>query len=356
MTPATTTTPETKDRMEDGPTLGKRVLGALSPRVIGAVYVWLIIIIVFAILRPETFATGTTVSQVLNSSAISGLAALSLLIPLCTRTFDLSIGFVMSLAGVTAAYFEAKTGVGVAPAVALGLGAAVVIGLINGIVVVILRVDSFIGTLATGSIVSALITLVTNEQDITSVKLAENFAKIGQSGIGQITWPVFYMAIVAIVLFFVLEFTKVGRKLYSVGFNPDAARLAGVSVDWMRFGSLVCSAFLAGVAGVVLASNLGTGSPSAGQSYLLPAFAAAFLGATQLRPGRFNSFGTVLGVLLLTTGITGLQLAAAPAWAADMFTGVVLIAALAITGAERSGLTGRAGPLSRFKARIRKAG
>ena len=329
---------------------GAALGAALSPKRIGAVYVWLVIIAFFAIYKPETFLTGTTVTQILNNSAVTGLAALALLIPLATRTFDLSIGFVMSLAGVTTANFVAN-GMPVGPAVALGLGAAALVGVINATVVVVMRVDSFIGTLATGSIIASFITMVTNEQDITDIRLTGPFSEIGQTDIGGVTLPVFYASVVVIVLWVLLEHTTTGRRLYSTGFNPDAAKLASIRVDRLRFLSLIASALIAGIAGIALASTLGAGSPSAGQSYLLPAFAAAFLGATQLRPGRFNAMGTVIAVLVLTTGTTGLALALAPAWAADLFTGVVLIAALTLTGAERSRLRGRASAFSRLRRR-----
>jgi ribose transport system permease protein len=215
-----------------------------------------------------------------------------------------------------------------------------------------MRVDSFIGTLATGSIVAAFITMVTKEQDITDVKLTGAFSKIGQTDFGGVTLPVIYALIVALVLWAFLERTTTGRRIYSVGFNPEAAKLAGIRADRLRFASLVCSAGIAGIAGIALASTIGAGSTS-GQSYLLPAFAAAFLGATQLRPGRFNAMGTVIAVLVLTTGTTGLALVLAPAWAADLFTGVVLIAALTITGAERRGLRGAKGSLAALRARFR---
>lgn len=330
---------------------GAAFAAALSPKRIGAVYVWVVIVGFFAIYRPETFLTGTTVTQILNNSAITGLAALALLIPLATRTFDLSIGFVMSLSGVTTANFVAN-GMPLGPAVMMGLGAAALVGVINATVVVLMRVDSFIGTLATGSIIASFITMVTNEQDVTDIRLTGPFSEIGQTDFGGVTLPVFYMFAVVVVLWVLLEHTTTGRRLYSTGFNPDAAKLASIRVDRLRFLSLVASALIAGIAGIALASTLGAGSPSAGQSYLLPAFAAAFLGATQLRPGRFNAMGTVIAVLVLTTGTTGLALSLAPAWAADLFTGVVLIAALTLTGAERRRLRGRVTAFSRLRSRF----
>jgi len=310
---------------------------ALSFRNIGALYVWLAIAVIFAIWAPATFPTWTTARQILDENAATGLMALSVVIPLCTRTFDLSVGFIASLSAVTASYMIAH-GIPVAAAVAIAMGGALLVGLINAGVVVVMGVDSFIATLATGSLIQAFITLMTNDIAITSPRLAGPFAKLGQASIGGITLPVIYTLLVALVIWFVLEHTATGRRLYATGFSPESARLAGVRTARLRFASLIVSALLAGAAGVVLASTLGSGDPQAGVPYLLSAYAAAFLGASQLRPGRFNAWGTLIAVLLLGTGVVGLGLVSAPNWAPAMFTGVVLIAALGITGARRRAL------------------
>jgi ribose/xylose/arabinose/galactoside ABC-type transport system permease subunit len=305
---------------------------ALSFGNIGAVYVWLLIILVFAVWVPETFPTRTTFEQILNNNAVTGLIALSVVIPLAARVFDLSVAFTMTLSGVVVAHFVAQTSIGVVPAIALALGTALAIGFINAFVVVGLGVDSFIGTLATGSLIKALITMVTNDQSITGVKLLRApFSSIAQTSVAGLTLPVFYLLVIAGTIWFVLEHTATGRRLYATGFNPDAARLQKVATNRLRFLSLITSALLAGVAGVVFTSAIGSGSPTAGDPYLLAAYAAAFLGATQLRGGRFNAWGTVIAVLLLGTGTTGLSLASTPQWSTSVFTGVVLIVALAVT-------------------------
>jgi ribose transport system permease protein len=308
---------------------------------IGAVYVWLGIIVLFSLWAPETFPSLATAKQILNSNAITALAALAITIPLAARVFDLSFAGVMTLTGVTVAHLIAKDGVPLIPAIALALAVGLAVGAINGVVVVVMRIDSFIGTLATGSLIAALITMVTHEVPITDAKLGGAFADIGQTSVGGVTLAVVYCAVVAVAIWYLLEHTATGRRLYATGFNPDAARLAGVGVDRLRFLSLVASGGLAGATGIILASTLGSGSPSAGSPYLLPAFAAAFLGATQLKNGRFNAGGTIIAVLLLGTGVTGLALANAPQWAGDMFVGVVLIAALALTGLQRRTTAGR---------------
>jgi ribose transport system permease protein len=309
---------------------------------IGAVYVWLGIIVVFSIWASETFPQTATVKQVLNSNAIIGLAALAITIPLCARVFDLSFASVMTLTGVSVTYFI-HHGIGVVPSVALALGVGLAVGLGNALVVVVMKIDSFIGTLATGLLITALVTIITKGTNISDERFFGQFSAIAQTTIYGVTLSVVYCFVVALGIWYLLEHTATGRRLYATGFNPDAARLAGVRVERLRFGSLVASGVLAGAAGIVLASTLASGSPTAGTPYLLPAFAAAFLGATQLKHGRFNAWGTMIAVLMLGTGITGLGLAAAPAWSADMFVGIVLLAALAITSLQRRRTVGAVG-------------
>ena len=346
-----TTRSEVPEPSAAGPTWGGRLTGALAVDRIGAVYVWLAIILVFTLWAPETFPNFGTAKQILNSNAITGLAALSITIPLAARVFDLSFAYVMTLTGVAVAHFIAKDGIPLVPALGLGLAIGLAVGFINAVVVVTMRIDSFIGTLATGSLIQALITMVTDDTPISDAKLGGGFAKIGQTTVGGLTLGVYYFAAVALVIWYLLEHTATGRRLYATGFNPDASRLGGVRVDRLRFLSLIASGGLAGFSGIVLASTLATGSPTGGTPYLLPGFAAVFLGATQLKQGRFNAGGTIIAVLLLGTGTTGLGLANAPQWSGSMFVGVVLIAALAVTGLQR-----RAGTVGRRRFRLRSSG
>jgi ribose transport system permease protein len=327
-------TTEHRETRRGTPGRASRLVSLLAFDKIGAVYVWLAIIVVFSIWVPDTFPNVTTAKQIFNANAITGLAALSVTIPLAARVFDLSFALNMTLCGVAVAHFVVD-GVPLVPAVFLGVLIGFVVGLINATVVVVMKIDSFIATLATGSLIQALITLVTNDTPISDVKLAGGFSKIGQTTISGITLPVLYVAVIAAGIWYLLEHTATGRRLYAVGFNPDAARLAGVKVARLQFLALVTSGVLAGSAGIVLASILGGGSPTAGTPYLLPGFAAVFLGATQLKNGRFNAGGTLIAVLLLGTGTTGLGLANAPQWSGSLFVGVVLIAALTVTGLQR---------------------
>src|SRR3954470_13836578 len=195
------------------PPLSKRILAGMAFDKIGAVYVWILIIIVFSIWVPDTFPTINTVKQILNSNAITGLAALAITIPLAARVFDLSFAYVMTLTGVAVA----KLVIGGTPlflAVLIGVGIGVAIGFINALVVVVASIDSFIGTLATGSLIQALITMVTNDTPISDAKLSGGFAKIGQTEIAGLILPVFYFAAAAFAVWYLLEHTATGRRLY----------------------------------------------------------------------------------------------------------------------------------------------
>jgi ribose transport system permease protein len=328
--------------------------GGLSPRNIGAVYVLIVICIVFSIWAPSTFPTVATIQQVLDTNAITGLAGLALIVPLATRTFDLSFAYVMSLSGVTAAQLIVNDNTNIWVALLAGIGVALIIGFINGFVVVVMRIDSFIGTLATGSLVEAFISFVTGDNTINSVKLAGAFSTMSQGEFLGVIYPVYYMLALAILLWLFMEYTATGRRLYATGFNPDAARLANIKVNRLRFCSLLTSAGIAGFTGVMLASSLSSGDPSAGTPYLLPAFATLFVGATVFKKGRFNAWGTIVAVIMLGTGTVGLGLVAAPLWAADMFTGVVLIAALGASVYQtRSPVRGQTGRMRRLPFRQR---
>jgi ribose transport system permease protein len=313
----------------------------LSPTKIGAVYVWIAIAIVFAVWAPSTFPTVNTAKTILNQNAVSGIIALSLIVPLSARVFDLSIGYILGLATALLAYLLVNTALPLSVCVILTVAAGVLVGVINAIIVVPLRIDSFIGTLASGAIISAIIVMITGDEDISGLRLVGPISKLQSTDIAGIQLPVFILLVLAIGLWWLMHQTVTGRRLYATGFNDEAARLTGVPVARLRFGALIVSAVISTLAGIILLSQIQSASPDLGPPYLLDAYAAAFLGATQLRPGRFNVWGTIIGVLLVATGQTGLSQIGAPIWAPDLFTGIVLLFALGITNVERSQAAGR---------------
>jgi ribose transport system permease protein len=309
----------------------------LSPAILdryAGLIVLLALVLAFSILRPDTFMTTTTLRLLLSEQAVTGIAAIGLLVAFAGGSYDLSIGHVLGLAVVMSTWLQADRGMGPWAAVIITVLVGAAIGAINGALVSVVGINSFIATLAMSSIVEAVIYGVTGGSQIVGT-IAKGFLSAGQSDVLGIPSPVFYLAGVAFVVWFALEHTTVGRFLYAVGSNPDAARLTGVRVGRYVFASLVVSATLASVAGIVFATKVGSASLTAGPPYLLPAFAAVLLGTTQIRPGRANVLGTLVALLLVATGSKGLQLLGVPIWVSSLFNGTILIVAVALSVARR---------------------
>jgi ribose transport system permease protein len=308
--------------------------GWLSPRRIGAIYVWIAFILLFTYLSPEQFPQFATVQQILNQYAITILVALGLLMPLAAGLYDLSVGSVMGLSGICTAWFLANISASPWLALAAGLAVGLICAVVNIVVVIVMRVDSFIGTLATSSIFAAAVIAVSG-----STIIVENVGGAFQLDFALTTFaglapPVGLMIAAVLGLAFVLEKTAFGRRLYATGLDTEVARLGGVNVGGLRAVTLLVSSSFAALAGVMQTAALGAGDPSIGPGFLLPAFAAAFLGATQFRAGRVNPWGTAVAGLLLGTADVGLLLAGAPQWAPSVFSGALLILAVALTRAN----------------------
>ncbi|MHB1538993.1 MAG: ABC transporter permease [Solirubrobacteraceae bacterium] len=312
-----------------------RIVQASQIQRIGAVYVLAVIIVLFSVWKPEYFPTIATLKSVLNENSIAALAALALIVPLATGVYDLSIGNTMALTSVVLAALIVEHGMSVPLAIAIAIGMSLLVGLVNAFVVVIVGIDSFIATLGTGALLQAVNLLISNDETVTSAQLNTSLGRIATSSLAGLQVPVFVALGVALLLFWLLERTVTGRRLYATGFNEEASRLAGVRTKRLRFVGLIMSAVIAGLAGLMLTAQIGAGDPEIGPGYLLDAFAAAFLGATQIRNGRFNATGTIIAVLVLGTGTAGLTLVGAQSWALSMYTGAVLLIALALTKLER---------------------
>jgi ribose transport system permease protein len=307
------------------------VLSYLSFRRISGVYVWAALFLLFSLWVPDTFLTRTTWIDIASSQAVTAMVALGLVLPLAAGAYDLSVGQALGVSAILSAWLVHKgadTGVAIGIAILAGVG----IGIVNGILVSVLRMNSFIATLGMSSILLAVVGAISNNQQI--IGLSSTFEDIGTTELLGIPIPVFYMLAIAVLFWWVLEHTPFGRSLFAIGGGREAARLAGVRVRLYLFLALVVCSTTAAFAGVVVTGKLGAGSPDIGGGYLLPAFAAAFLGATQIKPGRFNVVGTLLAVYLLATGVKGLQLAGASFWVTELFNGAVLIIAVGLSQFE----------------------
>lgn len=292
------------------------------------IYVWVAIIVLFAIWIPDTFITEGNFRIIAGDQAITAMLAIGLIVPLAAGVFDLSIAGVMGFSVAMVSYQLSK-GISAPIAIITTLLCGALIGAVNGFVVVKLNVDSFIATLGMSSILLAGTYWVTDGKQITE-GFTDGFLDLGSKPFLGLPLPFFYMIAVAAVMYVILEKTPLGRYLYATGGNRQAARLAGLRVERIMFGALVTSATVAALTGVILAAKLGTAAPDIGPSYLLPAFSAVFLGSTQIRAGRVNVLGTLIAIYLLATGVKGLQLAGAPSYVNDLFNGLALIVAVAL--------------------------
>jgi ribose transport system permease protein len=318
--------------------LGK-VASALSFRNISALYVFVVIFAVFSLWVPDTFLQIDTWKTLFDSQAVTALLAVGLVIALSAGAFDLAIGTELGIGAIFIAWLLADQGLPVPFAIVLTILGGGLVGLVNGLLIVKVRIDSFIATLGISSVLLATIAWISSSQQI--VGLSPGFQKIGTTEFLGLTLPVYLMLIAALIVWYVLARTPLGRRVYATGGNLEAARLAGVKTSAIIVGSLICCAALAAVAGILVSSSLGAGDPTIGPSYLLPAFSAAFLGSTQFSRGRFNVWGTVVAVYVLATGVKGLQLAGAPIWIPELFNGAALL--LAVGLAKYQGVLGGGG-------------
>jgi ribose transport system permease protein len=296
-------------------------------------YIWALFIVVFGVWRPQLFLTASTAHSIASQQSISALLAIAVLVPLLAGAYDLSVGATINLTAVTVTWLQTTYHWGMWEAIALSVATAVVIGVINGAIVVLLRVNSFIATLGMGSIITAVQAIVSGSAQPLP-PTAPAWSSLTQRQVFGFQIVFLYLIVVAVIMWWVLDRTPAGRYMYAIGGNAEAARLAGIRVGKWTWISLIVSSAISGIAGVFY-SSLNGPSLTFGPALLLPAFAAVFLGSTQLRPGRYNIWGTLLAVFVLATGVAGLELVTGVQWLNDMFNGVAVIAAVAFAVSRR---------------------
>ena len=312
--------------------LGSAVTRAVS--VWGLLVLLIVLLVVFSLLRPETFPTLFNIKSILNNKSVQALVALAVFIPMTANHFDLSAGFNLGISQVLVIGLQGQGLPWWAAIVAVLLMGALV-GLANGILVTRVKIDSFIATLGTGTVLYGLNAWYTGGQQVLA-DLPRAFLAISAS-LGIVPLPALYTLVVSLTLWLVFEYLPLGRYLYVLGASPRAAELNGISARRYVTLGFVAAGALASFAGIVLQSQLQIGQSSVGQEYLLPAFTAALLGATSVRPGRVNVWGTVLAVSVLAVTVAGLNQLGAPFFVEPLFNGSMLILAvgLAVQASQR---------------------
>ncbi|WP_027683041.1 ABC transporter permease [Rhizobium leguminosarum] len=318
----------TKSEMA-GLSTGQKI-GRLIP-VYGLVILTVGLIVIFSILLPDTFPTVLNVRSIVSDKAIIALLSLAAMIPMASGRIDLTVGYGIVLWHILAISLQTAYGLPWPVAVVIVLALGVFTGFINGLLVEVAKIDSFIATLGTGTVLYALALWHTGGRQVVGV-LPEGFYALNGTMLFGLPITGFYVLLIAICMWIVLEYLPIGRYLYAIGANPKAAALNGIPVRKFVIGAFVTSGLLAALTGVLLASKLRIGQASVGLEYLLPALVGAFLGSTTIKPGRVNVWGTLIGVIILAVGISGIQQFGGSFFVEPLFNGVTLLIAIGIAG------------------------
>jgi ribose transport system permease protein len=291
-----------------------------------------LLIIVFSILKGDTFLTPFTFQSMVNSRSINALIALAVMIPLASNNFDLSVASTLGISQVLANGLQTQQGLGWPLAAVLCVLLGAFVGLINGLLVMRAKINSFIATLGSGTLLLGVNQWYTGGRQVVG-DLPYGFTQIsGRIGDTGIPVAIVYVLVIALVLWVVFDYLPLGRYLYVIGDSPRAAELSGISATRYVTLAFIASGTLAAIAGIVLQAQLQVGQSTVGQELMLPAFTGALLGATAVRPGRPNVWGTLLAVAVLAVAVAGLTQLGAPFFVENLFNGAMLVLAVGLAG------------------------
>jgi ribose transport system permease protein len=286
----------------------------------------LIMVIVFSVMAPGTFATVANLKTILSSNSVVAILAIGALFPLVVGEFDLSVGANLGLSLILCTGLSSQFNINGVVAIAIAIAGSTLVGVVNGLLVARAGIDAFVTTLGMGSLITGAVVWY-SKGGTFSTNIPAVLTNLGSDTVLGIPAAVIILAVLVALAYYVMESTPLGRYLYAVGGSKDASRLSGLNVSRMTIVAFIVSGLLAGIAGVLQAGQLGSGNPSVGPSYLLPAFAAVFLGATSFRRGTFNVPGTVVASFTLAVGVNGLVAVGAPFYIEPIFTGGALLTA-----------------------------
>ena len=299
--------------------------------VYGLPIIGILLIALFSFLFPDTFPTLANANALIDNKAIIALLSLAVLAPMAAGKIDLTIGFGIVLWHILVISLQLNYGMPwqLAVLVVLLLGAG--LGLLNALLVEFAQIDAFVATLGTGTITYAIALWYTGGRQVVG-ELPAGFYAIDATHIGGLPISALYVLVLSVALWIVFDYLPLGRFIYAIGANPRAAALNGIPVRRYVTLSFVCSGVMTAFAGIVLASQLQIGQASVGLDFLLPALVGVFLGSTTIKPGRVNVWGTLVGVMVLAVGISGIQQLGADFYVEPLFNGVTLIGSIGIAG------------------------
>jgi ribose transport system permease protein len=291
---------------------------------------WIVLGAFFSILMPDSFATLGNIQTMLSTQSVLVILTIGMLPGLAAGELDLSVASLMGIVIVVIGTLNVNHRWPVGAAVAAALVLALLVGLINTLFIVRFGIDSIVVTLGMGTLLTGAALGINN---VAIGGISESLVTFARFRIFGLQAVFYYSLFLVFLLWYVFSYTPLGRYLYFVGSGREVARLTGIRVNAVRGSALICGSLFAGFAGVAQAGLLGGSDPSIGPTFIMPAFAGAFLGATVISPGRFNPWGTFVAVYFLVTGITGLELFGLSGWIDQVFYGASLLVAVAIARA-----------------------
>jgi ribose transport system permease protein len=292
--------------------------------------IWLVMFVVFFILVGPAFASMGVVRTIFGSQTALVFLAAALLCTLIVSEFvDLAFAPVLGMSATLVPVLYTNVGLNLVLACVIAIAAAMAAYAVIAYVVVIVGVGTIVVTLGMSTLVLGLTQWASN---LTTVGgLPREFADISVLPVLGLPIAFYYGVALMAVFAYVLGYTALGRQMRFIGANREVARLSGVRVDRIRFGSFIVAGLICGVGGVLVAAAVGGFDPNTSHSYLLPTFAAVFLGTAVIRPGLFNPIGALVGIYFLATGILGLQLLGLGGWISNVFYGAALVIAVTIS-------------------------
>jgi ribose/xylose/arabinose/galactoside ABC-type transport system permease subunit len=300
-----------------------------SLRELGILGAFGIILLVLTILSPDAFARPANLINILKQASINGILATGMMFVIISGGIDLSVGSIVALSGVMAAHFAHPGEYPLIVPIVIALGVGAIVGLLNGLGVAYGSIPPFIVTLGTMTIVRGVALIAANGQPVFGVtKQFEALA--GGFVFNSIPNLVVYFVVVTIVLAFVLTRTVFGRRVYAIGGNETAAQVSGIHVERIKLAVYTLCGFLAGLAGILLASRIISGNPTSGQAYELDAIAAVIIGGVSMTGGAGKWYGTVIGALLMAVISNGLDILNVSSHFQLVIKGLIIIIAVLV--------------------------
>ncbi len=301
----------------------------------GTIFAGIVIVIIFAILRPNSFATVNNLVNISRQISLLVIIAIGATLVMSIEEFDLSVGAVASLGGVLGARLAVE-GLPIVLCFIIPLVVAFFIGFVNGWIVTKFRVLSFIITLAMSTILEGFTFWFTGGSTIFE-NIPRAYKYVGSTSYFGIPLLTIIMLLVTVLFWFIMRHMAFGRKLYAIGGNELASEVSGINVKKYKILAFALCASLAAFTGVLLSSRLGSAHPTGGGGLFLQSYAAVFIGRTIFKEGVPNIWGTFVGAAILGILANGLTILQVPTFMQDLFTGFIIIAAVVVQkiGSER---------------------